>query len=210
MASEAGLTAQDAMAAIARATAFELPLKRRVEGVTWMVWGFVTAGATLSTNAMELVYGFPGPRWGWVVPWLWLLAGVAGTTAVWRIAALARPDAHPGRRAAAIAVATIVGLIAAVWVPVSILVPGQNQAAFVLVTVAVPWLGLAAANPHRVSRLGRRVMAGIGGVLVVTALLWLPSTGSLPHGAFPQTMMLAALVGGGAPLALGFWQALRG
>lgn len=205
------LTADEALATIARTAAFEEPLRRRVEGVTWMVWGFVTAGVTLSTSAIELGFGYPWPAWVDVVfPWVWLLAGLAGTTAVWRIAALARPEAHPGRRPALVAMVVVVGLIIAIWAVVGVIVPMEQQSPFVLVTLAVPWLALAALNPHRATAIGRKVMGAIGGLLVLGALAWLPATSGLGHGAFPQTMLASALLGGGIPLALGFWQAVRG
>lgn len=211
MAAEAAsLSPREALATIARTTAFEEPLRRRVEGVTWMVWGFVTAGATLSTNAIELVWGYDGVMELWVVPWLWLLAGVGATTAVWRIAALAKPDAHPGRRSALRSIAAVVGLIAAFWVPGSVLIPVEQQASIVLLTLAAPWLALGAVNPHRGTALGRRVMLAIGGIIAVAGLAWMPFVAGMGHGGFPQTMLFTALVGGGAALALGFWQAVRG
>jgi len=206
------LSAQDAVASIARATAFDEPLRRRAEGVTWMVWGFVTAGIFLSGNALELVFGFPGPAWTEAVPWLWLAAGIAATTAIWRIAALARPEVHPGRRAALVAVGLVVGLIALIWVPASGfgLVPPQAQAALVLATLGVPWIAIALANPHRGTSVGRRVMVLNGALLALASLLWAPMLGTLPHHGFPETMLLGALLGGGIPLVTGFWQVLRG
>ncbi|HEV8360987.1 MAG TPA: hypothetical protein VGR28_11085 [Candidatus Thermoplasmatota archaeon] len=207
------LTTNEALATIARTAAFEQPLRRRVEGVTWMVWGFATAGVLLTGNALELVYGFPGPEWTRYMEWLWLLAGIAATTAVWRIAALARPEVHPGRRAALGAIALVVGLIALIWIPASGfgLLSGQAQAALVPATLGVPWVALAIANPHRGTSVGRRVMVVIGVLMGLASVAWAPVAIALPHETgFSLTVLYAALTGGAIPFLAGFWQVLRG
>lgn len=53
-------------------------------------------------------------------------------------------------------------------------------------------------------------MVAIGAAMAVAGVAWAPFVGTLPHSGFPETMLLTALVGGGLPLALGFWQAVRG
>lgn len=210
MAAEAAWSPREALATIARTTAFEEPLKRRTEGVTWMVWGFVTAGVMLSQNAVTLALGFHPDRDMWVVPVLWLLAGVAATTAVWRIAAVAKPEAHPGRRSAVLSIAAVVGLLALIWIPAGLLLPDEAQAALVPLTIGAPWLALGLVNAHRGTTFGRRVMLAIGGLIMLAGLAWAPFVPGLAHHGYHHTTLVAALVGGAVPLVLGFWQAVRG
>ncbi len=42
-----------AIETIDRATSYDIPLRRRTEGVTWMVWGLATAVAFLAFSTLD-------------------------------------------------------------------------------------------------------------------------------------------------------------
>lgn len=87
----AGLTPQDALQTIARATSFESSLRARTSGITWMVWAFVTAGMFVTYSYAGLRYGEDFPLWATQLWIPWVLLGAIATRVIWKSAALAVP-----------------------------------------------------------------------------------------------------------------------
>ncbi|MCA1814791.1 MAG: hypothetical protein LC624_12755, partial [Halobacteriales archaeon] len=101
------LTVEQAVRAIDAARRYEEPLRRRTEGVTWMVWGFVTFAMMSFGSALELL-GLPfSSQVYYLYPFALLAIGIAGTKAVWSIAGVSLPATREGtlRSAAGIALA---------------------------------------------------------------------------------------------------------
>jgi hypothetical protein len=85
------MTPQQAARVLTDAAGFERSLARRTHGLTLMMWGLASSGMFVSygfaavVDATWFVYAF---LWA---PWVFL--GILTTGALWRSAALARPDA---------------------------------------------------------------------------------------------------------------------
>lgn len=84
------MTPQAAARVLADAAGFERSLARRTHGLTFMVWGIASSGMFVS-------YGFAAVMdavwWVFAFLWMpWVFLGVITTSALWRSAALARPD----------------------------------------------------------------------------------------------------------------------
>lgn len=193
------MTPQEAALAIARANRWEDRIVHRTEGMTWMIWGIVTAGIWVTLTAMSR-----GPMA--IVPmtlsWsVWVLAGFALTYSLWRSAALTRPDAiHTAPWWTYLAkVAGIALAIASLHFVIQPTTP-----AYPLAMMGFLWITMALLS-RRWSRLGKVTALGIGGSVVFGGL-------ALPFLAtgMEAMMLTAALVGGIIPVAGGFWQTLRG
>jgi hypothetical protein len=92
---EAPLSPQQAAQALADIAGYEEELSARVGGLTGMVWGIVSA-------AIFVTYGVATGVPMWLMPFLWVpwtLAGIAVTTAAWKLHALSlRPHGVRGGR----------------------------------------------------------------------------------------------------------------
>lgn len=207
------LTPQEAARTIDRARGYEEPLRRRTEGVTWMIWGVVTLAITLSYSAIPTYY----PRYEatpWFVHWLitfgWPIVGVLLTFATWRIASLTLPSL--GDRSLRSAVSS------ALWLPlvylgigaVFLLDVGASEASAIPIGIGLAWLTLGALDPFRATETGRRSLLVIGVVTLAGALAFAPFAASFPHEGWPAMRVLAGGLGGGAPFLVGLWQTLRG
>jgi hypothetical protein len=207
---EAKLSVEQAVQTIARVSAYEAPLRRRTEGVTWMVWGLVTAGLVASGSALER-YGVPfsNPVYE-LYPFLWLAAGIVATKAVWSIAGVSLPPTKEGARRTALAIALAIVVTVAVWTVALVAVPISAAPAFILIGLATPWVVLGTINPHRATRAGRLAMIASGAALFATAFAMLPYLPSDHDAGFRLMEVLGTFVGCGAPFVAGAVQALRG
>jgi len=203
------LSLQEAAATIAEARAYEEPLRRRTEGVTWMLWGLITAGVIASGSALELLLPLSHPVYA-IYPFLWLGAGVLGTKAVWSIAGVSLPPTREGMRRSAVAIILAAATVAVVWLGAIVLVPVSALPAFILLGLGAPWVALGMFNPHRVSRSGRTAMVASGAAMFLAALLMIPSLGPNHDASFHLMAVVGTFVGCGAPFIAGAVQALRG
>lgn len=207
-----GLTPQQAAQTIEKARSYEAPLRRRTEGVTWMIWGVVPAGIQLSFDAVA-DYAPQGGA-GWVHPVIllgWPLVGLLLTFAVWRIAVLDRPSLSRYRWR------SVFG--AALWLPLAyagmglaLAISGIGwQGAFLpLVGIGITWLVLGAANVFKATPTGRRTLLLVG-VLVLATALGIAAVLDVESSLGRDVTQLAAIfVAGGVPFLAGLWQTVRG
>lgn len=86
MSETAELTPLEAARVLAKARDYDEDLRARTGGLTWMIWGFVSAGIFL-TYSLASVSG--GEGWAMGFLWLpWVVAGIVAMNALWRSAAL--------------------------------------------------------------------------------------------------------------------------
>ena len=82
------LTVRGALETLTRLEGLEIGLYRRLEGITWMLWGLVTAGIYFTFAAVA--QGFdPSPAWLSFLWVPWVAAGIIATIRIWRTAHLA-------------------------------------------------------------------------------------------------------------------------
>lgn len=200
---ERELSAAEAVATIDRVSALEEPLRRRTEGVTWVVWGLVTA-TFLATQA---ALGDAVPWEVWLLVWLpaWLGVGVLGTEMVWRIASLTASTLAPDARRTG--VAFLLGAMALTAIMTAVYpFSGPDYVPQLVTLLVLPWAFLAAVQWRRLTDAGRTLTL----VLAVVILgLGVPTTlgfGALSYGS----ALLVALVAGGVPFVAGTWWTLRG
>ncbi len=199
------LTAEEAASTIAQARSYEEPLRRRTEGVTWMIWGLVPAGAQLTIDALPR---YTGTYQGWMdtIPILaWVAVAVLLTYAVWRIAAFQRSVLDPRVRRTVAAALFWLPLVAAVvgasWWIAGTLAVGHDP---VLFGVGVAWLVLGATDAFGTTGTGRRVLLAMGALVLLLTGVFL-----LAGGPGPSSLRLI-LVGGSVPFLAGLYQTLRG
>lgn len=207
-----GLGPEEAIETIERAQSFDRPIRQRTEGVTWMIWGLVTAGLTLSFRVLgDYFQAASPPGWAYVAMLAgWGLVGVSMTFATWEIAAVSLPPSSDRSWRSALG--------GALWLPLVYLGIGVAFLAGDLITIsaAIPigigisWLTLGAINPFRATSTGRGVLLAIGAVILLGSLIFALAAGDLPHDGWPAMRALAVLLGGGAPFLGGFWQTMRG
>lgn len=213
-------TPEEAVDAIDRATGYEAPLRRRAEGVTWMVWGIVTVGIQLTFSSASTIFFRPAAERaaltpGWFEPAVvvtWALVGVATTAAVWRVASLRLPSlgGRDLRSAAG----------AALWLPLVylgigtlyVVAAGLPVAFYPLLGIGAAWTLLGAFDLLDATPVGRRVLVAVG-ILIVTAGVAASVTIARPGPEavrYADTAPVTVFVGGGAPFLAGLWQTLRG
>lgn len=205
-------TPQEAAETIERASRFDAPLRRRTEGVTWMIWGLVPAGIQLSYDAVSsyVEHGWPG----WVDPVIllgWPLLGLLLTYAVWKIAVLDRPSLHRYRWR------SLVGAL--LWLPVVYAAMGATffltgigwHGAFLpLVGIGATWLVLGATNAFKATETGQRALIVSGAVILVAAVAIYGLVDITSDRGEDITQLAAILIGGGVPFVAGLWQSLTG
>jgi hypothetical protein len=198
----------DAVEAIGRATAYDVPLRRRTEGVTWMVWGLATAVAFLVFSTLD-----PTRYVGWSPLFvLWPLLGIVGSSAAWRIAALSRASLAPQpSRMSGTLLIIMVGLLLALVTALAI--NGDEGPSPLLMASAVsalPWASFAALQWRRMTPGGQRIMAWTGVAMVIATLLVLGFL-IVPDGDhFQENMLISLGLMGGLPFAVGLWRVFRG
>lgn len=214
-----GAIDRDALAALPelrRALSFEGSLRSRTEGLTWMLWGLVTAAIFVSYDWAGQAFD-EMPWWAeWLWAW-WVAAGSAFTWALWRTAALtAGVDA---RRPAGFAVTMLfVGAGALGWALALLVVrTPQGDQVVPLLAVGTAWLAAGVLGFARATPLGRRVLMAVGAAILLLGALLLalyPGDASW-HSPASETARDALragrlLVAGLVPFLAGLWQATRG
>lgn len=206
------LTPEQAAETIERARSFERPLRRRSEGVTWMIWGIVPAGIQLSFNAANSYVHHPFP--GWLDPLIllgWPLLGVLFTYAVWRIAVLDRPGLSRHRWRSLIGAALWLPTVyAAMGLAVWLLGLGWHGAYIPFLGIGAGWLVLGATNAFKATPTGRRTLLAIGTLLLATAVGIGLTVDLASDFGRDLTQLAAIFVAGGVPFLAGLWQSVRG
>lgn len=208
------LTPEQAASTIEQARSYEEPLRRRTEGVTWMIWGLVPAGLQLSFDATD-AYGATLP--GWMDPVLslgWMAMGLLFTFAVWRIAVLDAPGLRESRWRSLLGVAAIVPGVWLVIGGVSALAASAgldvDHTYLALVGLASAWTLLGATNPFQATPRGRRTLLAIGATMILVATL-IPFSGGFAGLPLWKVQRLSLIVvAGGIPIVAGLWQNLAG
>jgi hypothetical protein len=202
---EGALSARQAARVIQRATTYEEPLRRRMEGATWMVWGTVTAGSNLSYG---LAYALGWSDSGLWAPWLAL--GILLSLAVRRIAVLSKPDVAIGWRAGVLAMVGLAVFMTLAYTLSTSAGHGPETSTFVGFSfMGILWMVFAAWNPHRATLRGRQVMVAIGAAIVALGAAYAWFVPVMPPSMWPQAAFVAASIGGVPPVLGGLWQVLR-
>ena len=208
------LTPQDALASISRATSFTEPVRRRSEGVTIALWGFVTAAILLTSGVLNDLHGFmhAGGWRQWValfswVPWAGL--GVLGTLAIWRIAEAPVRDPDPGLRRSRKLLLLWAALLLAIALLMGFAVP-VAQAGTAIAIMGVLWVTIGALGPYRLTRAGRRSVIIIAVVVILAGLIHGLLTAGDEEAGWRAYTAVGTLAGGLVPIVVGLVQALRG
>lgn len=223
--SSTSMSPAKALEEVRRAIRLEASLRSRTEGLTWIIWGLVSAATFLTFEAVtSLYYGDTpftqgasleeqhAPWWAGGLWMPWLVLGILTTYALWRSAALSSPDVadhHPRH------FLVFIGWIAAVaagWLVAVLALPNANVATFPVMGIGTAWILLGALNLYRGTRLGR-VVATLVGATIFVAGLTMAATMS-PHASVDRSGAIVghvgALVTGLIPFLGGLWQTLRG
>lgn len=190
---EPPLSPEEAEQAIARLEGFAEPLEARTGGITWMVWGVVTAGIFVTYEA-----AFPavaGNPLAWVLWTPWVAAGVAVTRALWNSVALALdwPDDPADRRRQSM----VMGLIILAFFVLAIV----GQALRPPVPIATYWLTIFAVFTWGMTYATDddpryRALMGVGGLILLVGALASATVG-LPHWLGIALAPAVWIVGGG-------------
>jgi hypothetical protein len=132
---------------------------------------------------------------------VWVLAGFALTYALWRSAALARPDKIRAPHWWTY-LAKVGGIILAIALLHLVIQP--TTPAYPLAMIGFLWIAMALLR-RRWSRFGKTIALAIG-ALVIAGGLAVPLLAS----GMDDMMLTAALLGGIIPTVGGFYQTLRG
>lgn len=209
------VSVKDAAIALAGMEGFEEGLRRRTEGITWMVLGMTLAGigATCAAGLMLTELGALEILWPLqiVLPFLaWSAAGVAATAAVWRSAAL-HATGLDRRRMARRLVFVFAALFAVTWplmgmsYELGLSHPEWKQYAAFTVVFGLDAVVLGVWNVLSLSDAGRRtaLRVGLAQVLVGVVVLALQTDHPLGYVAALGAIPAGWFVGG-------FLQTLRG
>lgn len=206
----------DALETIDATLKHEAGLRSRTEGLTWMIWGLVTAGWTLTYDALAWIGRPAPPAWAFDLAWLpWVLAGGVVTTALWRTAALRDPTLEEDRPAGLLVVSGWTAFVVAVWAVLffglvgGLGFPGTADT-MGLIVLGITWFTFGAVRPVRLTDRGRRVTMLVGLGLFTSGIVTAVALGfDHPHANAVATVV-ATLTGGLFPILGGLWQALRG
>jgi hypothetical protein len=194
------LTPAEAARVLAEASTYESSLRERTQGISWMIWGLVSAGIWMTYGYAALAA--PDLGWGYSLLWMpWIVAGGAATGALWRSAALSRPAL---RRTPTWKMWAQYAVGVVFFTALFLVVPPSGPE-FPLVAIGAFWAFLGLANPFRMSRLGVRISVLVGtSCALVGGLLLLSPLGIGAREA------IATVVAGGVPLASGLYETTRG
>lgn len=190
------MTPTEAARVLADASRYEDALVQRTEGLTIMVWGFVTPAIFLTSAA------FGATRvgsWLWIP---WVVAGAATTNLVWRSAALSARSPSWERPGLGLAIRWL-GFVLLMTLAFFVFQPESFGAALVIVGLA--WAAMAALDLWGMTPRGRVVWAACGVALLVAGAALLAIRPS-----FETALGVAVAVTAGAPLLAGGYQTLRG
>lgn len=205
------LSLSSALETIDRAQAFDAPLRRRTEGLTWMVWGLVVAVIQISFAAADNWFGTEAQWPLWAYPLFlfgWPSIGIVTTYALWRTVGLASAAAAERSRWSILAGALWLPLVYLGWAIVLFLGRGVPSSAMPLLGMGFAWTLLGAFNVFRATSTGRRVLLAVGAAVFLAGVV----TSMVPaqQGGWHLAEVLIIAVGGGAPFTAGLWQTLRG
>jgi hypothetical protein len=195
------LSPQQAAQLLSETSRYEDRLVQRTEGLTAILWGLVTP-------AIWTTYGFADVLGHGIAPWVasllwlpWVTAGAVATFALWRSAALTRPDLDRERGWQHFVrwLGLVVVLALVFWFV------RPTDPASPLIVVGAAWFAMAAFNVWGSSRRGRRIWGGCGLALALTG------TALILAGASDAVAgMTSILVSGLVPFGAGLWQTLQG
>lgn len=201
---ESDLSPPAAAQRILKIQSFDAALRRRVRGVSWMVWSLAVPGIFLTFSAAAAVWGTEGdwPLWGFLL-WLpWALVGLGATVQLWRSAGLLAP-VEPKRLAVRVSWIGLafVGAIYAAFTLTHVILGGLDKHApspAIVVLVAVGMGCLAwGLLPSRLERSDRAAFLLTGLFLLVTDAIALLAIRDQPPSS------VALLFGWLAPLSTG-------
>ncbi len=203
---EPPFSAHDAARALDGIRGLDQGLRHRVEGMTWAIWGLVSAGIFLSYGFAESAMALPMPAWAQQL-WLpWVAAGFLVTAALWYTASLASPHVGEGTAGGWIhLVAWVSFILGSLFLFQFILDVALNTALlmmFILATAAI----LFGASPFLgYSRLGKKAAVITGAALLVAAMAgaWLGISGA-------GASVYGAIMSGSAWIIAGIYQIIRG
>jgi hypothetical protein len=147
-------TPEEALARIADVARHQSSLRSRFEGMTWILWGLVTALQAMTLDAIQEAAVADTPAGRHLVglaSHLWILVGIAASVGIWRAAAVSFDPGIDRRRALAFFIAWPVLLATASYVVTGY---GGGPARFAVI-VALLLLGFALVNPVRFTPRGR-------------------------------------------------------
>lgn len=207
------LTPLGATRELARAARYEDALRQRTEGLTWMIWGFVTPGIFLSYALAGATYQEDFPLWAQFLFAPWVVAGVLATYVLWSSAQLVAPRLKEGEPKARWASLGWILAIVLVWIVAWYGVPRINEPTLFLLWLGTVWTVFGAINIYRCSVRGRYVSIFVGLGTLVSALLLaflLPQNPEPAYMGYVWATAVAVVAGGLFPLLGGAYQALRG
>lgn len=202
---DAGFSPADAARDLQALRAFDVGLRQRTEGISWALWGLVTAGIFLTYGYAGSHFGHAWPFWATQI-WLpWVAAGSALSAALWRSAALTAPAAAERGVRGWIHLLTWTLLILAVICIAFFLRTGIREPVMALLGVGAVALFMGATNLLRYTPTGRLVAVTAGAAMVGAALLEV-----LLDAGYDAATLVGATVGGCAFLLGGLYETLRG
>lgn len=210
--------AREAASVIQQMEGYEEGLRRRTEGITWMIWALVFAGISMSYWVMGLLSP-PGtvgaadvlPDRGLVTPWIgWVVAGGLAIGAVWRGAALREGSARRHVAALGAIMVTMWLLFIASWLVPSAITQYLYAAGplalfgiatFIVVsTKLVPW----SARGRRIARAAALVQVAVSAAYGILQAM----------GLFASPIVAVELLGtvmvGATWLGAGLWHTSQG
>jgi hypothetical protein len=207
----ADLDVKTAISTIDKALAYTQPLRRRTEGLTWLLFGLASAIFPLSygwiwENGFERHYRL-------ILVWLagYALLSIGPGLLAWRIASIVSEDYRidPKRVAATVSVLAVllVGLNFAFWG-----LFGATQLSVALNIVifgGAAWSGLALGQWARLSQTGRRDTWLIGAAMALAgaALVYLLRADTT---TVALDVMIFVISMGAIPAVAGWWRLARG
>lgn len=147
---------------------FEISLRRRTEGITWLVWGVVLAGIVTATWGIEKQLELdPTVEHSLFLPWYaWSLLGSLAVIVVWKSAGLASHRLAGAGRHAAIQVGLLFALPVISFLGVGVFLRAgltdlhRLPGLFTVWGVLVAVLGLS--NVMRLTPTGRKALVTVG------------------------------------------------
>lgn len=203
----AHFTVDAALSTIEHVSGFTEPARRRAEGVTIMLWGFVTAALLLSSEVLNLAYGFiHTDGWQrWVVLFMWVpwgAIGAVGTIAIWRIAEVGSRAPIDGHRRSWRWLCVWAATIVAIIVFPDNLIP-LAAAGWAVVTLGMIWIGVGVFL-NTATHAGRRTVVAVGAVIILVGIVFGMTLERLAMGAgFEYFTLVATVCGGILPIFAG-------
>ncbi len=213
MSSQEGLSTEEALATIERATGYEEPLRRRTEGVTWILWGLVTAGIALGFGSVQEFFRTDeAPSWYYALNLVgWVAVGALATLAVWRIAGYQAASLQRHGRRSMLGGVLWLPIVYVVWGALVVLGFGLQEAAMIPLAIGGAWTLLGAFNLFKATETGRRSLLIIGfSILAAATVFALWSQTQPSRVTFASSNALIVLAGGGIPFVVGLYQSMRG